>query len=121
MSRVESRASKRLINRINVQVQKELAFRFCVAVEPFMSTILTDWAVATAIKDAEARSSNLLTAWGTTRTFEKKLMSLVEGAPEATGAETEYDVVKARARAYGRPAAAAPRGPSVFDVRTCHA
>jgi hypothetical protein len=42
------------------QVRKEVALRFCSAVEPYVAMVLRDWEVSSGAEDAEARSSVLL-------------------------------------------------------------
>lgn len=42
------------------QMRKEVALRFCSAVEPYIAMVLQDWGVSSGGEDAEARSSVLL-------------------------------------------------------------
>jgi len=44
----------------HVQMPKELALRFCAAVEPYMASALSDWAAGSSAQDAETRSTALL-------------------------------------------------------------
>jgi hypothetical protein len=99
-----------------------LAERFCDAVKPHMASVLTEWARSGQAESLEARSSELLQAWGTTRTFEKRLMSSLEGIVSAGSAKGDrsYEDLKLRAAGHlrDRQAQQVPDG-SIFDV-SCH-
>jgi hypothetical protein len=99
--------------------------RFCLEAEPHLAAALTEWADATAAEPQEERSTALLAAWGATRAFERRLMTLLEGHP-AVGDGTDYDAMKHKALAYLQAGQKAPEpGTSLFDVcrrrryRTC--
>lgn len=43
-----------------MQVRKDIALRFCSAVEPYIAMALQEWVAASASTDAEKRSEVLL-------------------------------------------------------------
>lgn len=43
-----------------MQMPKELALRFCTAVEPYVASALSEWAAGSTSQDAETRSTALL-------------------------------------------------------------
>jgi hypothetical protein len=104
-----------------LQVQKKLAERFCTAVKPHMASVLQEWASSGAGESLDARSSELLQAWGATRTFEKRLMSSLEGIVGAGGSKADRSYEDLKARAAGHLRAHQPQQEpesSVFDVRS---
>jgi hypothetical protein len=101
-----------------LQVQHALAVRFCDAAEPHLKQTLADWAAAAGEGSLEARSGALLTAWGATRAFEKRLMATVEGIHSAAAPDdSEYAAVKARAAGHVAGGAAGTPRASAFDRR----
>jgi hypothetical protein len=100
-------------------VQKKLSEQFCDAVKPHMACVLQEWAASGAGDSLDARSSELLQAWGATRTFEKRLMSTLEGIVGAgcSKGDRSYEDLKARAAGHLRirQQLQAPES-SVFDV-----
>ena len=100
-----------------MQVQKQLALRFCDVVKPHMSSVLDEWAASAGAASLEARSTALLQAWGATRTFEKKLMAKLESLFTATERGGSYDDAKRRAASHLHGASPGSPSGSVFDVR----
>lgn len=90
--------------------------RYCDAVKPHIGAVLSDWSQRGGASSLEARSSELLQAWGVTRAFEKKLMTSLEGIYSASNGDDDYDDLKRRAHGHLLQRQAGTPRPSLFDV-----